>query len=81
MPIVTVAGILLGVLLGGVVAVEIVFGIQGLGRLLIASIQRRDFPAIQGAVILISFVFVFMNLLVDVLYTSINPQIKYGGGE
>jgi peptide/nickel transport system permease protein len=80
-PIVTVAGILLGVLLGGVVAVEIVFGIQGLGRLLIASIQRRDFPAIQGAVILISFVFVFMNLLVDVLYTSINPQIKYGGGE
>lgn len=80
-PVVTVAGILLGVLLGGVVAVEIVFGIQGLGRLLIASIQRRDFPAIQGAVILISFVFVFMNLLVDVLYTSINPQIKYGGGE
>lgn len=80
-PIITVAGILLGVLLGGVVAVEIVFGIQGLGRLLIASIQRRDFPVIQGAVILISFVFVFMNLFVDVLYTSINPRIKYGGGD
>lgn len=80
-PIVTIAGILLGVLLGGVVAVEIVFGIQGLGRLLIASIERRDFPVIQGAVILISFVFVAMNLLVDVLYTSINPRIKYGGGE
>jgi len=80
-PVVTIAGILLGVLLGGVVAVEIVFGIQGLGRLLIASIERRDFPVIQGAVILISFVFVFMNLLVDVLYTSINPRIKYGGGD
>lgn len=78
-PIITIAGILLGVLLGGVVAVEIVFGIQGLGRLLIASIQRRDFPVIQGSVILISFVFVFMNLLIDVLYTSINPRIKYGG--
>jgi len=80
-PVVTVAGILLGVLLGGVVAVEIVFGIQGLGRLLIASIERRDFPVIQGSVIVISFVFVFMNLLVDVLYTSINPRIKYGGGD
>jgi peptide/nickel transport system permease protein len=80
-PIVTVAGILLGVLLGGVVAVEIVFGIQGLGRLLITSIERRDFPVIQGSVIVISFVFVFMNLLVDVLYTSINPRIKYGGGD
>lgn len=80
-PIVTIAGILLGVLLGGVVAVEIVFGIQGLGRLLIASIERRDFPVIQGSVIIISFVFVAMNLLVDVLYTSINPRIKYGGGE
>lgn len=77
-PIVTVAGILLGVLLGGVVAVEIVFGIQGLGRLLITSIQRRDFPTIQGAVILISVIFVLMNLLVDILYTSIDPQISYG---
>lgn len=80
-PIITVAGILLGVLLGGVVAVEIVFGIQGLGRLLIASIQRRDFPVIQGSVIIISFIFVFMNLLIDVLYTSINPRIKYGGAD
>ncbi|MXR40515.1 ABC transporter permease subunit [Halobaculum sp. WSA2] len=80
-PIVTIAGILLGVLLGGVVAVEIVFGIQGLGRLLIASIERRDFPVIQGAVIVISFVFVFMNLFVDIMYTSINPRIKYGGGD
>jgi peptide/nickel transport system permease protein len=78
-PIITIAGILLGVLLGGVVAVEIVFGIQGLGRLLIASITRRDFPVIQGSVIIISFIFVFMNLLIDVLYTSINPRIKYGG--
>lgn len=80
-PITTVAGILLGVLLGGVVAVEVVFGIQGLGRLLISSIERRDFPVIQGAVIVISFIFVFMNLLVDILYTSINPRIKYGGSD
>lgn len=80
-PVVTIAGILLAVVLGGVVAVEIVFGIQGLGRLLIGSISRRDFPVVQGSVILISFVFVFMNLFVDLLYTLINPRIKYGGGE
>jgi peptide/nickel transport system permease protein len=80
-PVVTIAGILLAVVLGGVVAVEIVFGIQGLGRLLISSINRRDFPVVQGAVIVISFVFVFMNLFIDLLYTLINPRIKYGGAE
>lgn len=80
-PVVTIAGILLAVVLGGVVAVEIVFGIQGLGRLLISSINRRDFPVVQGTVIVISFVFVFMNLFIDLLYTLINPRIRYGGGE
>ena len=80
-PVVTLAGIFLAVVLGGVVAVEIVFGIRGLGRLLIGSINRRDFPVIQGTVIVISFAFVFMNLIVDVLYTMINPRITYGGGE
>ena len=80
-PVVTIAGILLAVVLGGVVAVEIVFGINGLGRLLISSINRRDFPVVQGTVIVISFVFVFMNLFVDMLYTLINPKIKYGGGD
>ena len=80
-PVVTLAGIFLAVVLGGVVAVEIVFGIRGLGRLLIGSINRRDFPVIQGTVIVISFAFVFMNLIVDVLYTMINPRIQYGGGE
>lgn len=80
-PVVTISGILFAVLLGGVVSVEIVFGVRGMGRLLINSINRRDFPVIQGGVILISIVFVFMNLLVDLVYTMINPKIKYGGGE
>jgi peptide/nickel transport system permease protein len=80
-PVVTLAGIFLAVVLGGVVAVEIVFGIRGLGRLLIGSINRRDFPVIQGTVIIISFAFVFMNLIVDMLYTMINPRIQYDGGE
>jgi peptide/nickel transport system permease protein len=80
-PVVTLAGIFLAVVLGGVVAVEIVFGIRGLGRLLIGSINRRDFPMIQGTVLVIAFVFVLANIVVDLLYTMINPRIKYGGGD
>jgi peptide/nickel transport system permease protein len=80
MPVVTVAGILFALLLGGIVAVEMVFGVQGFGRLLIRSIERQDFPVVQGSVIVISIIFVFMNLFVDLLYMSINPKIKYGGG-
>lgn len=79
LPVVTVAGILFALLLGGIVAVEIVFGIQGFGRLLIRSIERQDFPVVQGSVILVSIIFVFMNLVVDLLYMSINPKIRYGG--
>jgi peptide/nickel transport system permease protein len=79
MPVVTVAGILFALLLGGIVAVEMVFGVQGFGRLLIRSIERQDFPIVQGSVIVISIIFVFMNLFVDLLYMSINPKIKYGG--
>jgi peptide/nickel transport system permease protein len=80
MPVVTVAGILFALLLGGIVAVEMVFGVQGFGRLLIRSIERQDFPIVQGSVIVISIIFVSMNLFVDLLYMSINPKIKYGGG-
>ncbi|MFD1632150.1 ABC transporter permease [Haloplanus ruber] len=79
LPVVTVAGILFALLLGGIVAVEMVFGVQGFGRLLIRSIERQDFPIVQGSVIVISIIFVFMNLFVDLLYMSINPKIKYGG--
>lgn len=79
LPVVTVAGILFALLLGGIVAVEMVFGVQGFGRLLIRSIERQDFPIVQGSVIVISIIFVFVNLVVDLLYTSLNPKIEYGG--
>lgn len=81
LPVVTVAGILFGTLLGGVVAVEIVFGINGLGRLLIGSIGQQDFPVVQGAIIVVATVFVLANLTVDILYTYINPQIRYEGDD
>ncbi|MXR39987.1 ABC transporter permease subunit [Halobaculum sp. WSA2] len=79
MPVVTIAGIQLALVLGGTVTVEIVFGIQGLGRLLVDSILERNYPVTQVAILLISGIFVFMNLLVDIAYTAIDPRVRYGG--
>lgn len=81
LPVVTLAGISMAVLLGGIVAVEIVFGVNGLGQTLLNSIERRDFPVVQGTILVIATVFVFMNLFVDILYTFINPRVRYEGGE
>lgn len=81
MPVVTIAGIQLALVLGGTVTVEIVFGIKGLGRLLVNSILERDYPVTQVAILLISGIFVFMNLLVDIAYTAIDPRVQYGGEE
>ncbi|MFB6235527.1 MAG: ABC transporter permease [Halopenitus sp.] len=78
-PVVTIAGIQLALVLGGSVTVEIVFGIQGLGRLLVNSILERNYPVTQVTILLISGVFIFMNLLVDIAYTAIDPRIRYGG--
>jgi peptide/nickel transport system permease protein len=76
-PVITIIGILMAILLAGIVAVEIVFGFQGLGRLLLNSVVRRDYPVIQGAVVVLAFIFVFMNLFIDIVYTLINPRIRY----
>jgi peptide/nickel transport system permease protein len=78
---VTIIGIYIGVLLAGAVSVEIVFGMRGMGRLLIGSISRRDYPVIQGVVLVLAILFVLLNLVIDIVYTSINPQIKYGDTE
>ncbi|MFB6220628.1 MAG: ABC transporter permease [Halolamina sp.] len=80
-PVITVAGIQLALVLGGTVTVEIVFGIKGLGRLLVNSILDRDYPVTQATILLISGIFVFMNLIVDIAYTAIDPRIRYGGEE
>ncbi|GIX48596.1 MAG: ABC transporter permease [Candidatus Tectimicrobiota bacterium] len=76
-PVITVIGIAFSLLLVGAVVVEEVFAIQGLGRTLVRSIINRDFPVVQGAILLIAGIFVGMNLLVDILYTYINPRIRY----
>jgi peptide/nickel transport system permease protein len=80
-PIVTVASIQLAILLSGAVVIETVFAIQGLGRLLVGAVISRDYPLIQGTVLLVSVVFVLTNLATDILYAVINPRIRFGGGE
>src|SRR3954453_3676761 len=76
-PIVTVIGIGIALLIGGAVVTESVFAIPGLGRLTLDAILRRDYPVIQGVVLLFSFVYVLVNLAVDLLYTVIDPRIRY----
>jgi peptide/nickel transport system permease protein len=74
-PTVTVVGLQVGVLLGGNMIVETVFSWPGLGRLVVKAIFDRDFPLVQGAVMVYAFTFVMANLIVDVLYTYLNPKI------
>ena len=76
-PVITVMGIALALLLAGSVVVENVFAIRGLGRLLIGSIIGRDYPVVTGIILMIAFIFIFANLLVDLLYAFVNPRIHY----
>lgn len=76
-PIVTVIGLVFALSLGGAIVVEIVFSIPGVGRLLIESVGRRDYPVIQGVVLYIAFAYVLANLLVDMTYAVIDPRIRY----
>ena len=76
-PVVTVIGITTAVLIGGAVVTEIVFNIPGLGRLIISAILRRDYPVVQGVVLVIAASYVLINLGVDILYALIDPRIRY----
>lgn len=76
-PVVTVMGIAFALLLAGAVIAENVFAIRGVGRLLIESILNRDFPIVQGTILVIAAIFVLVNIVVDILYALINPKIRY----
>lgn len=76
-PILTIIGLQIGTLLGGTVIIEQIFSLPGLGQLVLTAITQRDFTVIQGAVLFIAFVFVMVNLLVDILYTYLDPRISY----
>jgi peptide/nickel transport system permease protein len=76
-PIVTVIGIGVALLIGGVVITETVFNIPGMGRLVVDAIAKRDYPIIQGVILIFSGVYVVVNLLVDLSYTLLDPRIRY----
>lgn len=77
-PIVTMFGLSIGSLLGGVTVIEILFSWPGMGELIVSSVTQRDYPVIQGYILIIGFFVVVTNLIVDLLYMMINPQIQQG---
>jgi peptide/nickel transport system permease protein len=76
-PVLTVTGLQLGTLLGGIVVVEVVFAWPGLGREALTAVERRDYPVLQGAVLLFAAVFLLINLVVDLLYAKLDPRIAH----
>ena len=78
-PVVTMSGMQLGFMLGGSVVVESVFSWPGIGRLLISAVTERDYPVIQACMLLFSFTFLMINMITDILYAFINPQIRLEG--
>lgn len=77
LPIITVIGLQFGALLSGAVLTETVFSWPGIGAYSVECILRSDFPVIQGVVLIVAFIFVFMNLIVDLLYAALDPRVKY----
>src|SRR5581483_4083959 len=76
-PVVTVMGVQVGYLLGGAVVVEVIFGLPGLGWMILNGIYQRDYPVVQGGVLFVGVLFVLVNLLVDVAYACLDPRIRY----
>lgn len=76
--VVTVVGVSVGILLGGQIVIESVFSLPGVGRLIVGAILRRDYPVIQGGLLLTATIFVLVNLIVDLLYAYFDPRIRYG---
>ena len=76
-PVVTTIGLQVTTLMAGAVLTETIFSWPGVGNWLIESISRRDYPALQGGILLISGIVIFLNLLIDMLYSIINPRIRH----
>ena len=77
-PIVTVIGVMTGVLIGGAVVIETVYSLPGVGRLIVGAIHRLDYPIIQGGLLMTATIFVFVNIVVDVLYGLLDPRVRHG---
>lgn len=77
LPVITYIGLLFGALLGGAVVTETIFALPGAGRLVVTAINQRDYPIIQGAVLMLALIFTTINLIVDLLYALLDPRISY----
>lgn len=77
LPVITIIGFYAGYLLGGAIVIEEIFALPGIGRLMLYAIEKRDYPVIQGTVIVVAILFIFINLIVDILYGIIDPRIRY----
>jgi len=76
-PLVTVLGIIISLMIGGAIVIESVFSLPGMGRLIVNAIQRRDYPVIQGGLLVVATSLVLVNLAVDLLYAWLDPRIRY----
>lgn len=76
-PVITIVGLQVGFILGGVVVVESVFALPGLGRLLVSAVQSRDYPFVQSGILTIALIVAVVNIIVDLLYALVNPRIRY----
>ena len=76
-PIITVLGLTFALLIGGAIVTETVFGLPGVGNLVVSAVLRRDYPVIQGALLVIAAIYVLINLAIDLLYLAIDPRVKY----
>jgi peptide/nickel transport system permease protein len=76
-PIITVVGLTAALLVGGAIVTETVFGLPGIGNLVVSAVLRRDYPVIQGALIVVAGIYVLINLLIDIIYTFVDPRVRY----
>jgi len=76
-PILTVLGLTTALLISGAVVTETVFGLPGVGSLVVSAVLRRDYPVIQGALLIIAAIYVLINLLIDLLYLVVDPRVRY----
>ena len=77
LPVGTVLGIQVGVLIGGLVLTEEIFMLPGIGRMILLSIESRDFMVLAGSILFVAVIFVLVNLIIDILYAFLDPRIRY----
>ena len=77
MQVVTVGGYIFSLLIGGSVVIEQIFALPGIGRLLVQAIMARDYPVVQGSLLLLGFAFVFVNIVIDLIYAAVDPRVRY----